>query len=258
MFPSIFVSTDFKLFVLKYYLFLDESGDHGLRNIDPGFPVFVLCGVLISENEYKQLDTKVNILKEEIWKDKKVILHSRDIRKCEKEFTVLFDLDIKKKFYDGINEIVDGTDYKIIAAGIKKEKFIKKYGKLKDDVYEVSLSFIIERAVFYLDSTGNASGLDIIIERRGKKEDNKLANHIGLLKDIGTYYVKPDRIKHYGFKAYFYHKWKNINGLQLSDLLAYPISRHIIDPERANPAFDVLEDKFYSKNGKKYGLKVFP
>ena len=32
-----------------YLLFLDESGDHGLANIDTNFPVFVLCGILISE-----------------------------------------------------------------------------------------------------------------------------------------------------------------------------------------------------------------
>ncbi|MEX2589990.1 MAG: DUF3800 domain-containing protein, partial [Chitinophagales bacterium] len=36
---------------MRYYLFLDESGDHGLKNIDSGFPVFVLCGVLISEDK---------------------------------------------------------------------------------------------------------------------------------------------------------------------------------------------------------------
>ncbi len=36
-----------------YYLFLDESGDHGLKNVDPGYPVFVLCGVLIRSDKYE-------------------------------------------------------------------------------------------------------------------------------------------------------------------------------------------------------------
>ncbi len=237
---------------------MDESGDHGLRNIDPGFPVFVLCGVLISEESYNMLDKQFNKLKKEIWGERKVIFHSRDIRKCEKEFSALFDLRLKKHFYNSINKLVKELEYRIIAAGIKKDLFIKKYGKLKDDVYEVSLSFIIERTVFCLDSLGDAKKLDIIIEKRGRKEDAKLARHIGLLKDVGTYFVKGERIINYGFKGNFYDKKKNINGLQLSDLLAYPISRHIIDPDRANPAYDILLEKFYSKKGKIYGLKVFP
>lgn len=30
-------------------LFLDESGDHSLGKIDPQYPVFVLCGVIMEE-----------------------------------------------------------------------------------------------------------------------------------------------------------------------------------------------------------------
>ena len=47
----------------KYYLFLDESGDHGLGNIDPTFPVFVLSGILISEENYEILHQQFNQLK---------------------------------------------------------------------------------------------------------------------------------------------------------------------------------------------------
>lgn len=32
----------------KYYLFIDECGDHNLAKYDPGFPVFTLCGILVS------------------------------------------------------------------------------------------------------------------------------------------------------------------------------------------------------------------
>ena len=33
---------DAKLFS-KYVVYVDESGDHGLKNIDPNYPVFVLA-----------------------------------------------------------------------------------------------------------------------------------------------------------------------------------------------------------------------
>ncbi len=134
---------------MNYYLFLDESGDHGLKNIDANFPVFVLCGIIISETEYNNLIRVFNDLKKRFWGAHKVILHSRDIRKCNNEFQILFDPEIKKSFIEELNKVIIHTDFKVIASVIDKKSFVKKYGKLKDDVYEVSLSFIIERSVFF-------------------------------------------------------------------------------------------------------------
>ncbi len=44
------------------------------------------------------------------WGDQVVILHSRDIRKCDKEFKILFDLDIKKQFYEDLYAIMGQKD----------------------------------------------------------------------------------------------------------------------------------------------------
>jgi hypothetical protein len=56
----------------------------------------------------------------------------------------------------------------------------------------------------------------------------------------------------------FKSKKANINGLQLSDLIAYPSARYVNEPKRANPAFEVFRQKIYSKKGKVYGLKIYP
>ena len=98
---------------MRYKLLLDESGDHGLSNIDPGFPVFVLCGVLISDVEYQRMKHMLNEFKIKYWNTSKVILHSRDIRKCNNEFQILFDLDIKKVFYEDLNKIMTELEYEI-------------------------------------------------------------------------------------------------------------------------------------------------
>ena len=242
-----------------YYLFIDESGDHGLVNLDPSFPVFLLCGMLISKDNYEQTRDDINELKRFFWGNKDVVLHSRDIRKCEKEFQILFDLDLKADFYKRLNEIITQGKYRIISSAIDKTKYIKNYGKLSNDVYEMALSFIIERAIFCLDEKeGQKIRLEIIIEKRGKKEDKKLGEHFQRLLARGTGYVSAERIQEFETQISFRDKKDNINGLQLTDLLAYPIARYVIDPKRANPAFDILEKKIYSKNSKRYGLKVFP
>lgn len=76
---------------MLYYLFLDESGNHSLTTIDSDFPIFVLCGILISSEENKTLDLRIRNLKQKFWENKKVILHSRDIRKCDKEFSIFLN-----------------------------------------------------------------------------------------------------------------------------------------------------------------------
>lgn len=243
----------------KYYLYIDESGDHGLVNLDTDFPVFLLCGILISEENYNSVRNKFNIIKRELWGNKNVIFHSRDIRKCNKEFQILFDLNIKKRFYEHINDIIHNSEYRIIASAINKEKYIKTYGKLSNDVYELALSFIIERAVFSLDEIKNTEKqLEIIIEKRGKKEDKKLDEHFQRVLARGTGFVSAQRLRDINTTITFRDKKENINGLQLADLIAYPIARYVIEPNRANPAFDILKNKIYTKNNKRHGLKIFP
>lgn len=244
---------------MNYYLFLDESGDHGLSNIDDNFPIFVLSGILINETDYTVLEQNMLQIKQEIWGDKKVIFHSRDIRKCEKEFVVLFDENVKREFYEKINNLISVSSYEIISSAIDKNKYIKRYGRLSDDVYEIALSFIVERSVFSLDAKRETDKkLNIVIERRGKKEDKKLSEHFQTLCSRGTGYVVPARLEMYGINISFKNKSEDVAGLQLADLIAYPIARHVLDPDRANPAFDTFTSKFYYRRGRIYGLKVFP
>jgi gluconate kinase len=242
----------------NFYLFLDECGDQNLANFDITFPVFTLCGILVSENGYDVIKEKVAELKRRYWNGRKVILHSRDIRKCEKGFEILFNPDIKKSFYENINEIMRQSEYSVISCSILKEPYIRKYGKL-GDVYGLSLSYIIERTVFALDSKSvNEIAVHLIAEKRGKKEDNALLNYYNKVLDRGTYFIKSQRIKSY-FKSFeFKSKSDDIIGLQIADLAAYPITRHLLDCDAVNFAYDVIEPKIFEQNGKKHGLKIFP
>lgn len=244
---------------MKYHFFIDESGDHGLITTDPNFPVFVLCGVLVSDENLIIINAEMDKIKSTFWGDKKVIFHSRDIRKCEKEFVVLFDAEVKKQFYESLDNLVSQSNYSIITSAIRKDNYIKRYGRLSNDVYEIALSFIIERTIFFIDDLPlGKKEIEIIIEERGKKEDKKLRDHFQKLLLRGTGFVDSSRLANYCVQISFRNKKENINGLQLADLVAYPVARYVIDPERANPAFDLLEPKIYAKNGKKYGLKIFP
>jgi Protein of unknown function (DUF3800) len=149
--------------------------------------------------------------------------------------------------------------YTIIASAVDKGLYIKRYGKLGADIYTLCLSNTIERTVFYTDDIYDLTKkVQIFIEERGAKEDKSLDSHIRNLKNRGTGYVKEKRIQNLIESHAFYCKDDDITGLQLSDLIAYPIARFVMDKNRANPAFDIFSSKFYIKNKRNYGLKIIP
>ena len=53
-------------------------------------------------------------------------------------------------------------------------------------------------------------------------------------------------------------KKADITGLQIADLIAYPITRHILDPEAVNFPYDVICPNIYEENGKLLGVKIMP
>ncbi len=127
-------------------------------------------------------------------------------------------------------------------------------------MYGQSLSLLVERAIFYIDDLKIEEGVDlqIIAEMRGKKEDRNLLSYYNQLRDKGTYWVTPERLQSYVKRFDFVPKRDNVIGLQIADLIAYPITRHILEPEILNPAFNVLEKNIYCAEGKCLGMKIIP
>lgn len=246
--------------VVKYYLFIDECGDQNLSNFDEQFPIFTLCGIIVAEDKKEWLEDQVRQLKEEFFGNQFTILHSRDIRKCQKGFEILFDLEVKKRFYERVNAVL-GTKgvYTIVACAILKEHYIRNYGKM-NDVYAQSLSFVLERTVFYLDSVKGDGEIELhtIVEMRGKKEDNALKLYYSQLLDKGTYWVSSERLRNYAKKFSMLPKKVNVIGLQIADLIAYPITRHILDSNEPNMAYNIIKDNIFVEDGKQLGIKIVP
>jgi len=246
---------------MKYFFFLDETGDHGLNYVDNNFPLFLLCGCLIREDHLKSIEKAINAFKQSYFKTEKVVLHSRDIRKCEGAFQILFDLTVKAAFYRDLNLILENEEYIIIGSGIDKSEHIKKYGKGAKDPYSLALSFIIERLIFCLDKADKDSTIEIFVEERGRKEDNMLLSHFNSTMDRGTYYVNSGRLKKKIVRFGFYAKKENIVGLQIADLCAYPLARNILNPDEPYIPFQVIKNKIYCDEKGEYegwGLKIFP
>lgn len=246
----------------KYFLFIDECGDHNLKNYDPVFPVFSLCGLLVSKENLNVLSKQFLDLKYKIFGTSEIIFHSVDIRKWRKEFIKLKDNKIRKDFFDGIEKILGQKDlYKIVSCTIlKKELRDFNIRGEKEDVYGLCLSYLIERSIFYIDNEnpdGNGE-LNIIVERRGKKEDRKLLSFYNGLRNRGTKWISPRRLQERITNFKFQHKSDNIIGLQAVDLIAYPVTVHCLFPERDNPSYRVISKNIFEDKGKLLGQKILP
>ncbi len=224
----------------KYYLFIDECGDHNLAKYDPGFPVFTLCGILVSRQNLNALNKAFEDLKEDIFGTKDVVIHSVVISKWRGPFSILADESVRVRFFEGIESILSQHEaYVIVSCTILKEQLNKFCVRgEEDDVYGLSLSYLIERSIFCVDNNDNEGKpeISVVVERRGKKEDNKLLDYYNGLRNRGTKWVEADRlrsrVRDFGFK----NKKDNIIGLQIADLIAYPVTIHLLHPERNTPA----------------------
>ncbi len=108
-----------------------------------------------------------------------------------------------------------------------------------------------------LEQVGQTEVL-LMAESRGKREDDELLLTFLHTVNYGTYDIGADRFRNVRFRLEFRPEAMNIIGTQMADLATYPIARHVLDPTRPNPAYDIVKGKFYRGPGLVRGLKIFP
>lgn len=241
-------------------MFLDESGDHNLETIDPTYPVFVLAGCIFDFENYVSITEKaVDELKLKYFGRRDIILRSYDIRKQKGDFAFLVDLHKRLEFYEDINNLVKNSDFKIIAAAIDKNKLKSQYLS-PDNPYNLCLQFILERSVMYLGRTKER--VIFRIESRETHNDEKLAEVYESFRNSDHNLFSQQEVQSKLVDLSFNQKVQNIAGMQIADLVAYPIGRWVIDKTRENKPFEIMEQKFHRKPRSRtylnYGLKVFP
>jgi hypothetical protein len=239
-------------------VYLDEAGDHSLERDDPTFPVFALVMFVCEIDAYNNtLVPMVNRLKMDYFGHESVIIHSRDIRKAQGAFGFLTDPAERQPFYDRINNIMACQGYTLIASVIRKQQHKERYGMNAANPYDLSLTFALERLLPLLESEGQDQ-VYLVAEARGKREDNELRLTFLNTVTYGTEFIPAERFRQVNFHLVFQEKKVNVVGTQLADLAAYPIARHVIDPARNLPAYDVIKNRFYRGAGAIRGLKIFP
>lgn len=239
-------------------VYIDENGDHSLEVVDQHFPLFVLTMMIADVSIYNE-----NIVpafckfKFDYFGHEGVILHSRDIRKAQREFSFLNDPAKREPFYARLYEVMEGLDYRVIAIVIRKQRHKERYGRSARNPYDLAFTFALERLLPLLEGLAQIE-VQLIAEARGKREDAELKLAVLDVVNNGTYYNPASRFRKVHFNLSFRSKSMNIIGTQVADLAGYPIARYALNPRYEGPLFKIIRKKFYKGPGWVHGLKIFP
>lgn len=241
-----------------YIIYCDESGDHGLESIDPQFPMFVLAACIFNKEDYTDKITPLlQKFKFQYFGHDQVVLHSRDIRKSTGQFKMLYKRESRERFLRDLTKFMGQAPFTLIASVINKEHLVHSYAK-PHNPYSIALRFCLERANKYLGRMGQAKRhTHVVVEARGAKEDQNLELEFRRICQGGNFggHALP-------FELVFSPKSANSTGLQVADLVAHPIARHVLKPDQENRAYEIVEKKFDRKEAtgriEGWGLKKLP
>jgi hypothetical protein len=246
----------------KYIVYVDESGDHGLNNIDANFPIFVLAFCVFHKRHYSEaIVPALEKFKFNWFGHDQIVLHENEIRKEKGDFNIFKSKAEKYDFLGQLTTIIEHSNFILVSCTIDKKALNKQGGNISNP-YHLALAFCMETLYEFLDEKGQSDlKTHIVVECRGKKEDKDLELEFRRICD------GQNRLgKSLPFEVLFSDKKVMSSGLQLADLVARPIGLNLLRPEQENRAFDVLKRKFYCNGGREkvgegyegVGMKIFP
>lgn len=246
----------------KYIVYVDESGDHGMQNVDDQYPLFVLAFCVFHKRHYsEQVVSALEKFKFNYFGHDQVILHENEIRKEKGAFTIFRNREQKLQFLDELTGIIEHSNFILISCVIDKRS-LRKQADIDSNPYHLALGFCLETLYEFLqEKEQHEKKTFVVVECRGKKEDDDLELEFRRICDGNNRLNKS-----LSFEVLFSDKKAMSSGLQLADLVARPIGLSVLRPEQENRAFDVLRRKFYcdggrAEVGKDYeglGLKIYP
>lgn len=240
-----------------YIVYVDESGDHSLESINPEYPMFVLAFVILNKATYaNQISPALQHFKFKYFGHDMLVLHEREIRKSEPPFNLLLNPNHRKSFLSDLSHLMEMAPFDLVAACIDKRKFLGKHGS-GDNPYHFAMKFGLERVFYFLQEQGQKGRkTHVVFEKRGGKEDQELELEFRRFLDDTLIQGLSSSLD-----IVFADKKINSAGLQLADMVARPIGRHLLNPQQTNRAYQILKEKFRrNKQGEieGWGLKCYP
>lgn len=250
-----------------YHMYIDESYDRKA-------PYIALVGVIIRNDEWKDVNDELNNLRKEKFKDETFNFKSIRRKNYDMNKTWMNLPDREKKDFESKLDIILGDKVTVIAALIHRDKMNFKG---KEFLFKLAYSFLIERFEYFLEDFSDCFGTVIMDEAAESPEVKKLKKfHQQILKEgviVGKGVIKSiigKTIEYDWDKARYketsrivenltFQKDDDNNFLQVADLIASAFSfEYNRKKSTFSSRYKQLLRKSDSGDVKGFGLKEFP
>lgn len=223
-----------------FIVFVDESGDHEMRRIDPQYPVFVLLFSIMRKSEYvDRVCRDLQRFKFSFWGHDEAVLHEHEIRKPVGDFLFLLHRQKRERFLAELTAQMISLPAEIIAVVIDKPALAALH-QTPANPYDLALEVGLARLHGHLAGLEQSSLITpVVVECRGRREDAELELAFRRVCS-GT-----NKIGHpFAFQLVKVPKTSNSAGLQMTDLMARPVGLRHLRPSQPNQACDIISTKF--------------
>ena len=241
----------------RYRLYMDESGDHTCNQLDNVAQRYLgLMGVCFRQSDdYVAFVDDLEKFKRDIFgarPDKPVVLHRSDIINRKGPFGILCNADAQKRFDEGLLGVIHRARFRMVCVVIDKQTHSAKYAS-PFHPYHYCLAAMLDRYSGWLNYK-NAVG-DVMAESRAREEDLQLKQAYCRVYESGTLMFSHQHHQ----KALtsrdikIQDKRANVAGLQLADILAYPVKQtFLVDQGVMSDPGDVFGKRIMEAAGGKF------
>ena len=241
----------------RYRLYIDESGDHSYGRMNVAWGRYLaLMGVWFRQGDhYTVFADRLEQFKRDIFgprPDKPVILHRSDIINRKGPFGLLRREELKKRFDDGLLAMIKDAQFRMICVIIDKKSHREHYAS-PFHPYHYCLAAMLDRYSGWLNYRSVVG--DVMAESRGREEDLQLQEAYRRVYASGTLMFGREHHQRVltSKDIKVQPKKANIAGLQLADVLAYPVKQAYLSEKGRIPEVgdvfgrqvcDAASDKF--------------
>jgi len=223
----------------RYRLYIDESGDHTYNQMGTVAHRYLsLLGVWFQlGDEYNAFATELEHFKLDFFgqrPDNPVVLHRSEVINRKGAFGILCDEVNRNRFDAELLGIVSRARFKMICVVLDKQEHMKRYVD-PFHPYHYCLATMLERYSGWLNYK-NTKG-DVMAESRGREEDLQLKQAYRRVYESGSVYFNREQHQRAltSKEIKIQPKRANIAGLQLADILAYPVKQALLLKKRLIP-----------------------
>lgn len=242
---------------VRYRLYVDESGDHTYNLLEePAHRYLALLGVWFRQaDDYVAFADNLEQFKRDIFgprPDKPVVLHRSDIINRKGPFGLLCQPEIRRRFDEGLLRVIALARFGMTCVIIDKQLHYKRYSS-SFHPYHYCLASLLDLFSGWLNYK-NVVG-DVMAEARGREEDLQLRQAYRRVYESGTSMFSHEQHQRAltSRDIKIQNKRANIAGLQLADILAYPIKQAcLVEKGFINDPGDVFGAQIVRLTGDKF------